>query len=145
EPSAVAWDAELLTQLQEQPGEARFNARAGQLRQAFRQLDESQRQARQQPANQRGRFLEQTEKSLSRYVQAHGRVERLRRCGIRPSFVHSDGAQWITGPENLEDQVPAARQPLEDLHAPLDDGDEVVGRLAFLEDDIAALVAPEAS
>ena len=70
EHAAALLAAELIGQLEKQPGEARLDAAAGQLGEPGRELDETERQAAEQPAHERGMPLEQVEERLARNQQA---------------------------------------------------------------------------
>jgi hypothetical protein len=65
-----------IAQLQEQPCESRFDACTGELGQPPRQLGETQRQSRQQAADQRRLGLEELEERALLDAESLGSLER---------------------------------------------------------------------
>ena len=131
ERALVAGTANLTRKLQEETGEARFNATARERRETVRQLDQSMSHSEKESAHEAGVSLEQTEErgSLDRYA---GRVvDRDGRGGKRPALVDGDGAERIASAENLQDHVPAGGRRLEHLHAPAGDQIKTIGRAAL--------------
>ena len=63
--------------------------------------------------------------------------------GKRAAVVGRDGPERVARAEDLEDEVLARRQHLEDLHAARRDGIKRIGRHALLEDGLSARVVTD--
>src|SRR5262245_37634103 len=87
--------------------------------------------------------LEESEKIRPGNHEARRWLQCLGRRGIRTRFVHGDGAGGPARPEDVENQVAAVRRVFVDLHAPADNDNEEVRRLALREERVATLVVTQ--
>ena len=140
ERAVLAGAAHLSGKLQEQAGETRLHAAAGELREAVGELDQPVRQAEQEPADEAGILLEQAEERGSLDRDAAGVLDRDRRGGEGPALVDRDGAERIADAEDLQNHVLAGGRRLEHLHPAAGDDVKTIRRAALGEDLLAASI-----